>query len=299
VSDETLIAWCDKTWSPWLGCRKVSPGCDHCYITSTTPFRVRGIVHGKRRDELSEAYWRQPYTWERKAKRDGTHPKVFPSLCDPFDREVPIQWLADFVRVILDTPNLRWLLLTKRPQLIQSRMLDAAACLDLQWDGFPDNVWLGVSCENQECADKRIPILRSIPARIRFLSVEPMLEAIDLKLPHRDAPGASIDWVIFGGESQERGQNYARPFHLDWLRSGISQCQSTGVRVLVKQLGSHPVRDMSDVIPASDISDPNLDAADIGAWEYHRHNSPLHLKHPKGTDRNDWPEDVRIEEFPA
>lgn len=271
MADETLIQWCDRTWSPWFGCRKVSPGCDNCYIVRTVPFRMRGLKHGPRRDDPSESYWELPYRWNREAVRTEKRLRVFPSVCDPFDTEVDYSRFERFMETIIRCPKLDWLLLTKRIENALPLGQRWAKENGYNWTGFPPNVWLGASVEDQKRADERIPILLSIPAKVRFLSVEPMLEHIELDLPHRDAPGPSkIDWVIFGGESG-RG---ARPCSIAWIKDGLEQCWERAVVPFVKQVGSNAVGNEMD------------------KWV-------TRLKHKKGGDPSEWPANLRVREFPS
>lgn len=187
--------------------------------------------------------------------------KLFSNL-DWLDEDVPIGHLAELLDLIRRTPNLDWLLLTKRPDNWYYRLADAANCvegLDEDFDGSgyfpetplsywlnewlggqcPQNVWIGTSVENQEMADKRIPELLKIPARVRFLSCEPLLSAVDLI----DAQGywiaPMVDWVICGGES---GPD-ARPMDAEWARSLRDQCKNAGLPFFFKQWGEfRPVR---------------------------------------------------------
>lgn len=265
------IEWCDHTFNPWIGCTKVSPGCANCYAETLTK-RFWSHTHwgkGEPRLRTSAGNWDEPLAWNRKAAEPiainwnqtddlGTparaflRPRVFcASLADWLDDEVPIEWLADLLRLIHDTPNLDWLLLTKRPENFHARILDALAHVeglseaeewpdedpktDVGWmlnewenstDACPDNVWLGVSIEDRARMD-RIDQLRSIPAHARFLSVEPLLEqlgAVSL---------SGIHWVICGGESGP----HARPMHPDWARSLRDQCQVAGIPFFFKQWG--------------------------------------------------------------
>jgi len=235
-------------------------------------------------------------------------PCIFPSLCDWLDDEVPIEWLADFLRLIHDTPNLDWLLLTKRPENWSRR-------LGQIWTGLPAthranelvepwllrgqspaNVWLGTSVENQRCADERIPQLLRIPAKLRFLSVEPMLEEVDLVCssaiwsdmngkirPNYQQPGRHVDWVIVGGESGPG----ARPCNVDWVRGIVRQCQDAGVPCFVKQLGSE-----ARVIACSECGEIGCDCR--GATR----TTHLLLKHPKGGDPAEWVADLQVRQFP-
>lgn len=207
-------------------------------------------------------------------------PRVFcASLADWLDPEVPVEWLADLLALIHATPNLDWLLLTKRPERWFARIL--AACenmiergMDYGWveswgaarDSFiagvaPANVWIGTSVEDQRRADERIPELLKIPARVRFLSCEPLLGPVDLNAvrfmqgtalhvgdeggwEYTGSKRNMLHWVIAGGES---GPN-ARPMHPDWARSLRDQCVAAGVPFLFKQWGEwkpEPIYDTS------------------------------------------------------
>jgi protein gp37 len=157
------------------------------------------------------------------------------SLADVFDAEVDDQWRVDLIFLIVETPQLDWLLLTKRPKV--------AADFFRRLEMVPPNVWLGTTVESQAMADLRIPILLSIPAKVRFLSCEPLLGPIDLRaIPRTQAEGFMrpldgrfnrLDWVIAGGESGPK----ARPSHPDWFRSLRSQCQAAWRAVLLQAMG--------------------------------------------------------------
>jgi protein gp37 len=185
------------------------------------------------------------------------------SLGDWLDDEVPIEWLADMLKVIHDTPNLDWLLLTKRPENFQKRLLHAGMemmgyvdgqkstlpealptvkdeIIDgvISWsklESFPPNVWIGTTVENQEMADKRIPELLKIPAKVRFLSCEPLLGSVDVRpwtyygSKVGDTPG--IDWVIVGGESGSK----RRDLNLNDVAALQDQCANTCVKFFMKQ----------------------------------------------------------------
>lgn len=307
MSDTTTIEWATHSWSPWEGCTQVSAGCANCYAaTRNHRFGMDNWGKGKPRRRTSAAYWKQPLRWDREKResKDTCHiqrPRVFPSLCDWLDDEVPIEWLADFLRLINDTPNLDWLLLTKRPENFVKRLdkvwstlpaTDRVHDLIEPWllhGQFPANVWLGTSVENQRCADERIPQLLRIPAKLRFLSVEPMLEEVDI----RRVPGLMksfnqspygwhnwlrqrIHWVIVGGESGTG----ARPCHVDWVRSLVGQCQAASVPCFVKQLGS-----------VINLAQPGPHGTGFMAAK---------LKHPKGGDPAEWPADLStVRQFPT
>jgi protein gp37 len=193
MSANSKIEWCDHTFNPWIGCTKVSPGCAHCYAEARDQ-RFAGGVHwgkGAARKLTSEANWREPLKWNAAAQ--ARRPRVFcASLADWLDDEVPAEWLARLLALIHATPNLDWLLLTKRPQnwraRLQATMDDAdfgraeARYFVADWrDGNPPaNVWLGTTVEDQARADERIPQLLAIPAKVRFLSCEPLLGPLNL-----------------------------------------------------------------------------------------------------------------------
>jgi protein gp37 len=230
MAETTSIAWTDHTWSPWEGCTKISPACDHCYAARMNGWLKAGSNWGPGapRLEYSDEHWKKPGRWAAKALRDGTRPKVFPSVCDPFDNEVDPAWRARFFALIAGTPNLTWQLLTKRIGNV-AKMLEAPG---MQKCGLPDNVWLGATVVNQEEADRDIPKLLAVPARVRFLSVEPMLGPIDFyrmsgSLLH------GLNWVIGGFESGP----HARPGHITWARQLRDQCANAGVAWHWKQHG--------------------------------------------------------------
>jgi protein gp37 len=220
------------------------------------------VVWGGERRRTSAGSWRLPLKWNAQAEREGRRFRVFcASLADVFDKDVPAEWRDDLWRLIESTPNLDWLLLTKRVgnvvHQVWPRWMQA---------GWPANVWIGATVCNQSEADRDIPKLLEVPARVRFLSIEPMLGPIDLTrvcitnnttlgryadclrghlwdesaytgggAPMRnDPPDTSrIDWVIAGGESGPK----ARPSHPDWFRSLRDQCAAAGVAYLHKQNG--------------------------------------------------------------
>lgn len=297
MSDQTGIEWADSTFNPWMGCTKVSPACDHCYAERDT--RRFGRVEwgaGKPRVRTSASNWKLPERWNDKpfyacscgARGESVFPcsasgycdgivaparrRVFcASLADWLDNEVPIEWLVDLLDLIRRTPNLDWLLLTKRIGNWSRRIADAQGYLhahsplmntpDLyKWltywldaDEAPANVWLGATVVNQAEADRDVPKLLAVPARVRFLSIEPMLADIRLGSWLQLSPSSAflagkvtadmpawtrigstrLDWIIAGGESGP----HARPMHPDWIRSLRDECAAAGVPFLFKQWG--------------------------------------------------------------
>lgn len=246
MAENSSIEWTDHTFNPWIGCTKVSPACDNCYAETWAKRGGNGHLWKPLVQPRRSKTWRDPIRWNAKAEAEGRRHRVFcASLADVFDNQVDPAWREDLWALIHDTPHLDWLLLTKRPQNI-AKMLPGT---DGRWpsdysrgvwgDGWP-NVWLGTTVENQAEADRRIPHLLAVPAKVRFLSCEPLLgpvEPIGLK-SHLDQrgnwrDGGGIHWVIAGGESGPG----ARPMHPDWARSVRDQCAAAGVPFLFKQWG--------------------------------------------------------------
>ncbi|KVN30746.1 hypothetical protein WJ63_08190 [Burkholderia pyrrocinia] len=264
MSENTTIEWCDHTFNPWEGCQKVGPGCDHCYAeTRNARFAGGTAVNwgpGAPRRRTSPANWRKPLQWNRDGTFYAIHgrrQRVFcASLADVFDNAVDPAWRRDLFALIASTPNLDWLLLTKRIGNVPAMLQHIGV------DRLPDNVWLGATIVNQAEANRDIPKLLAVPARVRFLSMEPLLGPVDLwnvavpkehdqlrrpwdyegykfnaLLEHDEdrfhqAP-AVLDWVIAGGESGPG----ARPMHPDWARSLRDQCAAASVPFLFKQWG--------------------------------------------------------------
>jgi len=222
MAETTAIEWCDCTFNPWVGCTKISRACDHCYAESWAKRAGSPELWTGMRRRTSDANWRQPIKWNKAAAAAGTRPKVFcASLADVFDNQVPDIWRSDLFAMIEDTPHLDWLLLTKRPQNIAKMLPD-------DWGAGYPNVWLGTTVESHDEDRKRTHHLRSVPAAVRFLSMEPLLEKT---LPDLDG----IHWVIAGGESGSG----ARPSHPDWFRALRGHCAAAGVPFLFKQWGEY------------------------------------------------------------
>ena len=291
MSENSAIQWTDHTFNPWIGCTKISPGCINCYAETLDTMRFSKTLgegtkdapvshwgKGAPRHRTSESNWNQPLKWERHeaklterfgSRTPGSRPRVFcASLADWLDDEVPREWQTDLLKLIEATPNLDWLLLTKRPGnwegVMTNALLDGVEMVHEWVNGRPPaNVWIGTTVEDQKRAEERITQLLSIPAKVRFLSCEPLLEAVDIEgaLSRGGPPNAitdseGIDWVITGGESGPG----CRPADMNWFLNLRQQCAATGVAFFMKQLGG--VRD-------------------------HRGNM------------EDFPEDLRIREFPT
>ena len=279
MGTETKIQWADSTWSPWRGCTKVSPGCANCYaetLAKRNPAVMGGW--GKGAPRVMAKNWDEPMRWQKRTSMDMPRPRVFPSLCDWLDDEVPTEWLARFLQLIWDTPSIDWLLLTKRPELWAKRMRDCITptvasrpALDWLKGAPPPNVWFGVSAEDQTRAEYRINAMADIPAIVRWVSAEPLLGPIDFTQWLTESRNQRlVEWIVVGGES---GPN-ARPCHAHWIRTIVGKCREELVPVFVKQVGSRP-------------TDYSFRTAD---WEA--------LKDPKGGDMNEWPAELRVRQVP-
>lgn len=278
MAEKTEISWTDATFNPWWGCAKVSPACDHCYAERDSKrFAAGKVLWGvdAERREFGDQHWDEPLKWNRRpffecsacGARGGdkavgyervckacASPAIKParmrifcaSMADVFDKNAPDGARTRLFKLIATTPQLDWLLLTKRIGNA-SRMLNDAALEYTSgltdWDSAPlPNVWLGSTVVNQEEADRDILKLLALPARVRFLSIEPMLGPVDLRQSMLVAAGdelstsfpsdARIDWVIAGGESGP----HARAGDVEWYRSLMVQCSAAGVPFHLKQI---------------------------------------------------------------
>lgn len=291
MSEKTEIAWTTSSWNPWIGCTEVSPGCDNCYArTLDKRHQYGGATHwGPGIPRYRTKQWNVPLKWNKKAAASGERWTVFPSLCDPFDNEVHPLWRLNLWDLIGATPALTWLLLTKR--IGNARNMAPV-------DPFP-NVWIGASIVNQEEADRDIPKLLATPAAKRFVSYEPALAQVTWRpewfapqFMDATGPKRRIGWVIVGGESSQGGAT-ARTFDIEWARSTVAQCKAAGVPVFVKQMGSRAYLEQPSLrknFPVRYLpkhSDDELAQAWIG------------FKDRAGADPVEWPEDLRVQEFPA
>lgn len=312
------------TFNGWIGCTHASPGCDNCYAEAGTNHRVskgKGLPlwgADAHRQVTSPGYWRQPLRWNREAAAAGERRKVFcASLADVFedDRHVSgdVVWRSlDEARVALwalieSTPNLDWLLLTKRPQnvlrMVPYRWLGTAEAQIVRnlgalfgkdvppGGGWPRNVWIGTTCEDQQRAEERLPHLLRVPAALRFVSYEPALGPVDFSpwIEHDgrcalDCTWTSanpvrcarprIDWLIVGGESGPG----ARPFDLAWARDAVAQTRAAGVPCFVKQIGAN---------------------AEQSSSAASRYGSIGGMRDRKGGDMAEWPADLQVREYPV
>lgn len=303
MAEKTGISWTRSTFNSWIGCTKVGPGCDGCYAEALDKrMKYGGAAHwgaGVPRYRTSASNWAKPLAWNKAAPesefagRKGFWPVFCASLGDVFDNEVPQGWRADLFELIEQTPNLSWLLVTKRISNVRGMVPTHwnQDSLHLERDGFPPNVRILITVVNQEEADRDIPKLLALPCK-NGISYEPALGPIDwtpwlcdgipTKVQVEGERGAHylrhgaprLDWIIVGGESSQPGHP-ARPFNVQWARSTIDQCKAAGVPVFVKQMGSTPIEEFQ----------PRCDHF-------------LSLSDRAGADPAEWAEDLRIREFP-
>lgn len=293
--ENSKIQWTHHTFNPWRGCTKVSAGCAHCY--AETMSRRNPEVLGIWGDDgtrvvASEAMWREPMRWNAAAEAAGERHRVFcASLADICEDRLELtQPRLRLKRLIHDTPHLDWLLLSKRPENY----------LRLFWgpDGvWPSNVWAGTSIENQDTAEERMPHLLRVPAVVRFLSIEPLLGPVDLVEAWGKCLKGSGDpqWVIVGGESGGK----SRPCNIAWIRDIVKQCKAARCPVFVKQLGRR------FIIPNDSFSKWQRDGDVLINYDqregsrYQGELIEVGLNDPKGGTIEEWPEDLRVREFPS
>ena len=325
----TSIEWTDATWNPTVGCSRVSPGCEHCYAERVAHRGMspqhRGLTvlgaHAPRwtgEVRLVEDRLALPLSW-RKPKR------VFvDSMSDLFHEALPMQAVARIFAVMAEASRHTFQILTKRPkrmrELVRSALFwddvrAAAHALDDELlakldhacdDRSLPNVWLGVTAEDQQRADERIPLLLETPAALRFVSYEPALGPVRLDRLTSDEglwydglrgrfsgndgpPGPRLDWVIVGGESGPK----ARPFDLAWGRSVVEQCRAAGVACFVKQLGARPEGAWEDLSIGMRALFHTMESA-----RNHRFDLRGSFEDRKSNDPLEWPIDLRVRQFP-
>lgn len=256
----TGIGWTDHTFSPIFGCVKIGPGCQFCFAERFTR-RLGMDVWGPAAvyREMGDKYWHEPVKWNRTAEQRQVRRRVFcASMSDVFDNAWPDHTRPRLWKLIKATPWIDWQIVTKRAGNIEGMLPE-------DWgDGYP-NVWLIATIVNQEEADRDLPKLLRVPAAIRGVSYEPALGPVDWS-PYL-GPDKAI-WVIGGGESNQGG---CRECRIEWLQSAADQCREHGVAFFAKQLGAMPtLNDKPYPMP----------------------------RQSKGDDPAEWPEALRIRQFP-
>ena len=298
----TKIQWTEETWNPLTGCKAVSEGCTNCYAARM----AWRLAHNPATKRLYEGTVRKSGgrpVWTGETSNATLLPGIGKlaswrkprlifvcSMSDLFFEGHDDRSVISVIKAMRRHSRHTFQVLTKRPERMKEMFARAG--------GVPDNVWIGVSVEDQEAAYERIPVLLTIPAKVRFVSCEPLLGPINLErmdiysmlgaerheydpVCHYDAlrcrsdihpihgaePGwGKIDWVIVGGES---GQN-ARGCNILWIADIVKQCRAAGVPVFVKQIGGRP----------------------------HMNGIPIDIDDKKGGDMREWPEHLRVREWP-
>lgn len=239
MAENSGISWTDHTFNPWMGCTKVSPACDHCYAEREADLRYGKVTWGPKGTRLvtSKAYWNGPSKWDSEAKAKGSRALVFcASWADVFENwKGPLQQpkephagesldevRAKLFALIEATPNLLWLLLTKRPENVLKMAPEA-------WkSAFPENVMIGTTVEEQKYADIRLRAMCRIPAR-RFVSYEPATGPVDF------SGWEFLSWLIAGGESGSE----ARTADAIWFRNARDWAEANDVLFHFKQWGEY------------------------------------------------------------
>lgn len=247
MAKESKIQWTDGTWNPWHGCKKVSPGCKYCYMYRDKDRYGQDPTKVLR----SKAKFNEPLKWDEPRL-------VFTCSWSDWFIEEADEWRDEAWKIIRDTPQHTYQILTKRPKRIKDNLPE-------DWGDGYDNVWLGVSIENNNALN-RLRYFHNIPAKVRFASIEPLIESIDeieLYVVQR-----FIDWAIIGGESgNDTGKYRYRPCELHWIENIIETLKMDNIPVFVKQLGTHLAKE-------------------------------LNLNDRHGGDISEWPEHIQIREMP-
>ena len=260
------IEWTEQTWNPIIGCSKISQGCKNCYAETM----AHRLAHMRMNQNEHLPEYENVIDWKTKGWNGKTHfvesaldkplnrkkPTMYfvCSMGDLFHESVPFEWIDKVIDVIRWTKQHTFQILTKRPERMKEYFNNHVPNKYLMDNGnYLDNLWIGVTAENQQQANKRIPLLLQIPAKVRFVSIEPMLSEVEISSwlypefiistveTSLDDSSQSkvlqndIHWVICGGES---GHN-ARPMHPDWVRSLRDQCKDANVPFFFKQWGKY------------------------------------------------------------
>lgn len=283
MAKDTKIGWADHTVNFWWGCTKYSEGCKFCYAEVIANRWGKDIFGPTKERERKKAGWKDIIKFDKQARSEGKMITVFVESMSDFLEDHPDlpEMRKEAIPLLENLTNTHVLMLTKRIE-------NAERFLPDWFKEWPEHIWLGTSVENQANANKRIPLLLEVPARIKWLSVEPMLGPISIEehLPPFDRfcelrghdkvtdditepciqcgfefDRNYVDWVVCGGESGPQ----ARPFNISWARDLFSQCEIANVPFFMKQLGSNPIGINSK---------------------------------GKGEDLEDLPEELRVRQFP-
>jgi protein gp37 len=282
MGKDTRIAWCDSTFNPWFGCTKVDACCKFCYAEGLAARFGTPWGPAAERRRFGAKHWAEPLAWDRAAAKAGKRARVFcGSMCDvgedrrDLDAERERLW-----NLIEATSNLDWMLLTKRIESLRAK---------LPWPRPLPNVWVGATVGHRGALGS-IALLRDVPAAVRFVSAEPLIEdlgALDLR---------GISLVILGGESGPR----ARPCNVEWIRAIVRQCREAGVACWVKQLGAFPVapggRSLHWEWGGAIGREAKFSAVDklhpsSGDWQ-------IHLRDRAGANPDEWPADLKVRQMP-
>lgn len=367
MSANSKISWCHHTLNGWWGCTRISPGCENCYAATLDARYHADEPHwGPNASRLlaSETTWRAPFRWDAHSAASKERARVFAfsmgDWAEAWKRAELRPAVARFFATMALTPNLDWLLLTKRPadalELLHWAPLDAmvmewadrlragpeSSAARGGWTPLPlwtrnrisrigvssvlagaawwPHVWHGVTVEDERRRDERVPLLLQIPARVRWLSMEPLLEPVDITRIDCDGKGThptwcqinpltgrqmdmgrpcpdvpKVDWVVVGGESGGK----ARAFNLEWAKRIVDDCRSADVPVFVKQLGSNTIADLH---PTSGWLD-DWEPPDPARWTKLTEEDPdddrwrVRLRSGGGTF-DEFPNALQVREFP-
>jgi protein gp37 len=322
MGDVTTISWTDHTFNCWWGCSKATgdPQCFNCYAEKWAKRCGYPWGPSAERRMFKDAHWDSPLVWDKRAEKEGVRRRVFcGSMCDIFERHADEhqnrrmrQARRRLFHLVERCRHMDWQFLTKRPGNVK-RMVPGS-WLQGEW---PGNVWLGVSAGTQAILEHRGRILMMLPAPIRFVSCEPLLEGLKIRngrsmrwsVPTRTDPSGRgieytdpgedfipFDWIILGGESGPG----ARPYHVPWARSINAQCLKGRVAVFNKQKGACPTVDnaadakqFTDLGAKTETPGPRIP----GTWA-RAVSTRIILADKAGRDPEQWPEDLRRREFP-
>lgn len=316
MASKTNIEWTEFNWNFLRGCKRVSEGCRNCYAeTIAGRFSGEGLPYHGLATQNGEARWTGEIAFDERtllAPLKRKKPTVYfvNSMSDLFYEKVTDEMIDKAFAVMALCPQHTFQILTKRPERMRQYFDRLVA--DVIAGALPEygskeasfrlplsNVWLGVSVEDQRTADERIPLLLDTPASVRWISAEPLLgpvnlvqtlwtcveEAVAMSFSHswnaedrtmEVSAVFGIDWCVVGGESGSG----ARPCDIDWIRSIVGQCKSADVPVFVKQLGRRPKHAVA--LRAGEVPVPTR----------------FDLRDRKGGKPDEWPEDLRVREFP-